>query len=345
MSVERLDRLPLWLGRGVAVAAGLVLMLWFAAPHFLGHVLGTPTKPTTALAFTLLGVTLGWRLRPVARWVLAGVVAVLATEGLLSNLLGHPLVSGRYGLQAWDDVGARTGQMALSSALVLLCLVTAITVVRHRPWAVTVLGGSAFGLAFLSLVGHVYGAQRLTTLQTATEMVRPTVPVALACALAVLLQRPDLPAARVLRSPGTAGTLVRRYVGVALFGPPLAGWLIVQGERAGWFDPAYGQALMALITCTGAFVAVVTGARVAARAENSRVAAEDRERLQFLLDGTSVGIFEASADGRRRYANRRLQQLSGMPDDTDSESDAAIALHPDDAERVRAEWAAVVVDG
>jgi diguanylate cyclase (GGDEF)-like protein/PAS domain S-box-containing protein len=345
MSVERLDRLPLWLGRGVAIAAGVFLLFWFAVPQLLGDVLQTPTKPTTALSFTVLGVILGWRLRPAVRWVLAGVVAVLATEGLLSNLLGHPLVSGRYGLRTWDDVGARTGQMALSTALVLLCLVTATTVVRHRPWAVTAFGGSAFGLAFLSLIGHVYGAERLTTLQTATEMVRPTVPVALACALAVLLQRPDLPAARALRSPGTAGTLVRRYVGVALFGPPLAGWLLVEGERAGWFDAAYGQALMALITCTGAFVAVVTGARVAARAEHSRVAAEDRERLQFLLDGTSVGIFEASADGRRRYSNRRLKQLSGMPDDADSESDAAIVLHPDDAERVSTEWAAVVADG
>ncbi|HEY4315937.1 MAG TPA: PAS domain S-box protein [Actinomycetes bacterium] len=345
MSVERLDRLPFWLGRGVAIAAGLDLALWFVAPQLLGDLLRTPTKPTTALAFALVGVILGWRLRPVARWVLAGVVAALAAEGLVSNLLGRPLVSGRYELEAWHDVGARTGQMAQSSALVLLSLLTAITVVRHRPWAVTALGGSAFGLAFLSLVGHVYGAERLTTLQTATEMVRPTVPVALACALAVLLQRPDLPAARALRSPGTAGTLVRRYVGVALFGPPLAGWLLVQGERVGWFDAAYGQALMALITCTGAFVAVVTGARVAARAEHSRVAAEDRERLQFLLDGTSVGIFEASADGRRRYANRRLQQLSGMPDDTDSDSDAAIVLHAGDAERVNAEWAAVVADG
>jgi diguanylate cyclase (GGDEF)-like protein/PAS domain S-box-containing protein len=345
MSVERFDRLPVWLGRGVAIAATLVLTLWLTAPQLLGQLLRTPTKPTTALSFLLLGVILGWPVRTAARWVLAVAIAVLATEGLLSSLLGRPLVSGRYGLQSWDGVGARTGQMALSTALVLLCLVTATSVVRHRPWAVTALGASAFGLGFLSLVGHLYGADRLTTLQSATEMVRPTVPVAMACALAVLLQRPDLPASRALRSTGTAGTLVRRYVGLALFGPPLAGWLLVLGERAGWFDPAYGQALMALVTCTGAFVAVVTGARTAARAEHSRVAAEDRERLQFLLDGTSVGIFESSADGRRRYANRRLQQLSGRPDDSDSDSDAAIVLHPDDAARVTAEWAAVVAAG
>jgi diguanylate cyclase (GGDEF)-like protein/PAS domain S-box-containing protein len=345
MSVERFDRLPLLLGRGVAIVAGLVLSLWFVAPHLQGDLLRTPTKPTTALAFALFGVIVGWRLRRGARGVLAAVVAVLAIEGLLSNLLGRPLVSGRYELQSWDHVGAGTGQMALSSALVLLCLVTATTLVRHRSWAVTAFGGSAFALGFLTLVGHLYGADQLTRLQSATQMARPTVPVALACAIAVLIERPDLPAARALRSTGTAGTLVRRYVGLALFGPPLAGWLFVVGERSGWFDAAYGQALMALVTCTGAFVAVVTGARVAARAEHGRAAAEDRERLQFLLDGTSVGIFEASADGRRRYANRRLQQLSGMPDDTDSDSDAVIALHPDDAERVNAEWAAVVADG
>ena len=339
---ERVDRLPVLLGRTVAVLTALVLILWLAAPHLLVDVLRTPTKPSTALSFCLLGVLLGWRLPRPVRGGLAVVVGVLAAEGAVSSVTGRPLLSGRYLPHDW--AGAASVQMALSSSLVLLLLLAAVTVLRRWPWAVTAAAGGAFALAFLGLVGHIYGAQQLTRLQTATEMVRPTVPVALACAVAALLQRPDLPAARALRSPGTAGALVRRYLGLALFCPPLVGWLVVGGERAGWFDAAYGQALMALVVCCGAFLAVVTGARTAARAERGKAAVEDRERLQFLLDGTPVGIFEARPDGSRSYANRRLKELSGMADD-DLASSAPAVLHPDDHERVTREWAEAVASG
>jgi diguanylate cyclase (GGDEF)-like protein/PAS domain S-box-containing protein len=146
-----------------------------------------------------------------------------------------------------------------------------------------------------------------------------------------------MPAARAVRTSGTAGELLRANVLWALLVPVVAGWLVVKGERAGWFDPAYGQSLMVLALTAGAVSAVVLGARIVGRADRHAEAAADRERLQYLLDGTPVGIFETDADGRRTYVNLRWRELTGAPVDVEGQDWSGV-LHPADRERVAAEW-------
>ncbi len=273
-------------------------------------------------------------------------VVLLGLEGIAANVLDRPMLSADLlYVDAWRVVGP-TGQMALSSGLVLLALALALTLAAQHPRAASVLGAVAYGLGFISLVGHLYGSAGLTSLQTATAMVVPTVPVALASAVAVLLHRPDLPVSRALRAEGTAGELLRRHLGWAMAVPPFIGWLVVRGEHAGLFDPAYGQGLLALVLTAGTVVAVVLGARTAARGEHARTAVEDRERLQFLLDGTPVGIFETDADGRRRYVNRRWRELTGaVPTDGEDGEIWPEVVHPDDLDRVVADREAAAADG
>jgi diguanylate cyclase (GGDEF)-like protein/PAS domain S-box-containing protein len=198
--------------------------------------------------------------------------------------------------------------------------------------------GAALGLR--GLVGHLYGAATLSSLQTAVEMAVPTVLAALACSVAVLLERPDLPASRAVRAQGTGGALVRASLLWALVVPVVVGLLVVRGEEAGLFDPAYGQSLMVLVLTAGSVGAVVLGARVAQRADRHRAAAADRERLQYLLDGTPVGIFETDASGHRTYVNQRWRELTGA--DRVTGDDWREVLHPDDRDRVAAEWAAAI---
>jgi diguanylate cyclase (GGDEF)-like protein/PAS domain S-box-containing protein len=124
----------------------------------------------------------------------------------------------------------------------------------------------------------------------------------------------------------------------------LVGLAVVRGEEAGWFDAAYGQGLMVLLLTGGSVGAVLLGARVEQRADRHRVAAADRERLQYLLDGTPVGIFETDASGRRTYANLRWRELTGTLDEV-AGMDWLGALHPADRERVAAEWASALERG
>jgi diguanylate cyclase (GGDEF)-like protein/PAS domain S-box-containing protein len=348
MSGQRLDRASATLGLFVIAVESVQLALWVVAPRALTPLLlgQAPTKPTTLVGFLLLGVVLAFPLRDAVRLVALAAVALLGLEGIAGNLLDRPLLSADLlYVDAWHVVGPN-GRMALSSGLVLLALALALTLAPQHPRAASVLGAVAYGLGFVSLVGHLYGSESLTTLQTATAMVIPTVPVALAASVGVLLHRPGLPVSRALRADGTAGELLRRHLGWAMAVPPLVGWLVVRGEHAGLFDPAYGQGLLALVLTAGTVVAVVMGARTAARGEHARTAVEDRERLQFLLDGTPVGIFETDADGRRRYVNRRWRELTGVTGDVaaDSENWDSV-LHPEDRARVEAEWQAALVAG
>jgi diguanylate cyclase (GGDEF)-like protein/PAS domain S-box-containing protein len=343
MSVDRFSRLSAVLGRVVLGAEVLALTLWVLAPQALPAVVlhRPPTKPSTVVAFLLLGIALGLRVRPRVRAGLLAAVAAVAMEGVLSQLLAGPLLAdGVLFPDRWRAVSP-SGQMAMSSALVLLALVVAMAVGRSLPRIATALGCFAFAVGYVSLVGHLYGAENLSRLQGAVAMSPPTVPIALCATVAVLLERPELPASRAVRSPGTGGALVRASLLWALVVPVLVGLAVVRGEEAGWFDPAYGQGLMVLLLTGGAIGAVLLGARVEQRADRHRAAAADRERLQYLLDGTPVGIFETDARGRRTYANRRWRELTGTLDDV-AGSDWLGAVHPADRERVAAEWASAL---
>ncbi len=148
MSVDRFSRLSAVLGRVVLGAEALALTLWLVAPQALPAVVlhRSPTKPSTVLAFLLLGLALGIRVRPRVRAGLLVAVAAIALEGVLSQLLGRPLLAGGVLFpHRWQAV-VPSGQMALSSALVLLSLVGAMAVGRSSPRIATGLGCFAFGL-------------------------------------------------------------------------------------------------------------------------------------------------------------------------------------------------------
>jgi diguanylate cyclase (GGDEF)-like protein/PAS domain S-box-containing protein len=346
MSAERFARLSCVLGRGVLGAEVVLLALWLLAPQALRPMLlgAAPTKPSTVVAFLLLGAVLGFRLPTPVRRLLLALVVALALEGALANLLTRPLLSAEVLYrESWRAVEP-SGQMAMSSALLLLCLVAALGTTRRLPRLATTLGLTAFLLGFASLVGHLYGASALTSLQTATSMALPTVPVALACAVAVLLGSRELPVARAVLAAGTGGRLLRQNLALALVAPPLAGLLVDRGEDAGWFDPAYGQGLMVLVLTGEAVVVVALAARAATRAERAEAVAEDRERLVYLLERTPVGIFETDAEGNRTYVNARWRELTGQAG-TGVGTDWATVLHPADAERVQADWAEAVAHG
>jgi len=361
------------IGRALAAAQAGVLVLWVAAPAAVVAIGGggTPTKPSTALSLLLVAVSLGWpALSRRVRSALLAAAGVVAVESLLVVGLGRPLLSSdRLFPSAWAAVTPDgSGTMAVSSALCVLLLATAIGLGPSRRRVTTVLGLTAFGLAFVGALGHLYGVSSFYTLQTATTMAVLTTLAVLAAAAATVVTDPSMPVPAMLTARGTAGVLVRRLLPWALLAPPALGWARLAGEEAGWFDVRFGLSLMVCAITVGAVTATVFGARSAARMDRARQAAADdlellngvlaervaeavaeaeegRERLGFLLERTPVGIFENGADGVRRYVNQRWLELAGVPEGEDPGSDWASVLHPDDRERVVRDWAAAIAVG
>jgi PAS domain S-box-containing protein len=67
--------------------------------------------------------------------------------------------------------------------------------------------------------------------------------------------------------------------------------------------------------------------------------------LPSLADCLPVGVFAADAAGRVFYTNERLRAICGLPVDTPADAGWMAAVHPDDRERVAAEWAQAVAHG
>ena len=70
----------------------------------------------------------------------------------------------------------------------------------------------------------------------------------------------------------------------------------------------------------------------------SRRIDESEARFRALADGAPVGIYEADAQARRRYFNREAERILGLSGSEAPDLAWTSRLHPDDRERVLAEW-------
>jgi diguanylate cyclase (GGDEF)-like protein/PAS domain S-box-containing protein len=359
-------------GQTVVVAEAALLVTWVFAPRAATAVGvgGVPTRPTTALALLLIGAVLGWpALSRRAASVLLTIAGALAVEGILAAALARPLLAAFLPLpESWQAVSpSGIGGMAVTSAVCVLTLVGALTVGAAWPRLTTVLGLTAFSLAYAGVLGHVYGVSGLYTLQTTTSMAAPTAVAGLALASGAVMRSDRFPVPRALHARGTAGALLRSLAGWALVLPPVASWLVVHAIQEGWTEPATGLAVLAVLSAAGGVLLALVGARTAARTDRAREAAADelealnavlservavavhaaeegRERLGFLLDTTPVGIFETGPDGVRTYVNQRWRELTGVVDGQLGDGSFDV-LHPDDREWVARAWAESVEAG
>jgi diguanylate cyclase (GGDEF)-like protein/PAS domain S-box-containing protein len=362
--------LSVWTGRLVAAVEAVLLVGWVAAPDSLAAALGgAPTKPVTCLALLLLGGVLGWPAAPTRLCAGAlAVVAAIGVEGLVSALLARPLVADAAGWPAtWRAVAEGSLATAAATSVALLLLVASYGLGFARRRVAAAAGFTALALSYLGALGHLYGVTELFTLQTATTMVVPTVVAMLAVSGAVLVRHPSHPLPVALALPGIAGALLRNLLFWTLLLPPAEAWVLAEAQRHDVIDPAFALALMAMVSVAGAVLLVVVSAQTALRVDRQRervaadlerlndelagrvreavtAAEEGQERLRFLLDGTPVGIFETAPDGSRRYVNRRWLELTGLESEVDGDEWVDV-LHPDDRDRVRADWAAAIATG
>ena len=66
--------------------------------------------------------------------------------------------------------------------------------------------------------------------------------------------------------------------------------------------------------------------------------ARQEKRLSALISATPVGVFETDADGRCTFVNARWAEIAGIPAHAALGDGWVAALHPDDKEKIFAEW-------
>lgn len=249
---------------GAAVLLGAALDLDVLKNALTGQ---NAASPSAALAILLIGIAL-WQLQDESRsrYRLARLCAIgAALIGLLT--LAEYGFDKNFGIDHlfFDNVDAPTGmavldRMAPGTALVLIILGGAL-LLRSRGrehWSIQVMALAAGWIAFLAVLGHLYGAELLygvvcigqaceatSNIPSFAVVALPTAIMLGLLAYAVLASRPNHGLMRIVSGDSAGGLVARRILPAAIIFPTAFGWLNVSLLDTDFIQPDLGAALVA----------------------------------------------------------------------------------------------------
>jgi PAS domain S-box-containing protein len=246
----------------LALALSVLLGWWLDHPGLRSGVAGLiAMNPVTAIGFILASAAL-WLLlleaAPPASRLLARTCA--AAVVLLAVLcLSHVITPWDLGPDRllFHEQLARVGEgrpnrMAPNTALNFLLLGAALLCLEYRtkrgwrPAEGLALAAGVFGL--IAVAGYVYGSPALYGLGAFIPMAANTAAGFLLLSTGVLCARPREGLPALFLGRGAGALLARRLLPAALMVPLVLGWLRLEGQKLGLYDPAGGVAFMVTAT-------------------------------------------------------------------------------------------------
>ena len=233
--------------------------------------------------------------------LLGGAVATIGVLTLAEHVfavnlgIDTALVSRPWG-QAAAASPMRMGPPAsLSFALVGVALVLAVSGAPRSRRIASGIGIGAVTIAGLSLVGYLYGAQRLYTRPNVTAIAMQTATMILAIGVGLIAAIPERGLAALVRRDDPGGVLMRRLLLPIVLVPLSLGGLRVLGEDLDLFDETFGVAVLvfAMIACfLGLLAWTAAGlSRADAIRRRQQEALRDSERMHRLL--AEIGVIAA----------------------------------------------------
>lgn len=262
-------------------------------------------RPCVAIAFLLIGIfTLasGTLRRSWQRWLIAGTTGVIGVVGLLSAVpaTAVPLENWILGSPDWYEPVAGANGLPVLTSLLMLTLGAALSMASRWHQATHVLLVIILFAAYVSLVGQVFGADRLYRLGNGTTMPAMSALGLGLTAAVLLISAEPRGLLRFLTDRGAAGVLVRPVIVAVPLALPIVGWVSMIGHQAGLLDHAM---VIALVAASGLLVVTVL-----ARWAASRLQDLDAERARALVqisvvnEALEVRIAERTADVAKHAA-------------------------------------------
>ena len=310
------------------VIGGLVLIGWqFNIAIFkTGSGSLTTMKANTAVCFILSGVSL-WlhqqgdkRSKKIIAQVCALVVAIVGLLTLSQYWFGWNL--GIDQLLFHDSFSVNTitpGRMGVNTALAFLLISSALLLLgqenRRSYWYGQVLALLAAVISFQALIGYAYQVTILYGIAPyITSMALHTALTLMVLSVGVLWVHPNQGFMRVVTSDRPAGLIARRLLIAAIAVPLGLGWLIVQGQRAGHYDPAFAISLFAstiiiiFVVLTWQNAALIDRLNTA-RDRTEAALRENQEKLRSFVDANIIGILSGDIYGNIHEANDELLRI------------------------------------
>jgi PAS domain S-box-containing protein len=204
--------------------------------------------------------------------------------------------------------GAGTpGRMAPNTAAAFLLLGTALLLLSERRpkyLRVQILSCSAFLIAFLGLIGYIYGKALFYRIGDYTGMALHASAAFMLLSFGILFACPERGLIGVIASERAGGIMARRLLPQAIIIPPLVGYFILLGERLQAYRPEVGISLLSVLNVIIFTVLIWQNAKTLCTADRKRYRAELRLRKATLDLETKV----EKRTLQLQIANEQLQQ-------------------------------------
>ncbi|MEH2044445.1 PAS domain S-box protein [Nostoc sp.] len=249
----------------------------------------------TIAALTLCQYLFGWNL---------GIDELVFRDSQTSIATSHP---GRMGVNT-----------ALNFILVSVALQILIHPKTHRSyWYAQIIVLIATLISFQALMGYAYKVKVLYGLAPyTTSMALHTAVLFLLLSMGILWVRAEHGLMRIVTSDSYGGLLARRLLIAAIAVPFILGWVIVEGQRAGQYDPAFAVSVFAIVLIVIFTVLIWQSARVIERLSYQRDLAQEALRtyeakLGSFVDANVIGILFGDVYGGIQQANDEFLRMIG----------------------------------
>jgi PAS domain S-box-containing protein len=333
----------------VIIVGLLVIYGWvFNIPSLKSVFPGLATmKVNTALSFVLAGIAL-WlsndeNAHDKKLWIARSCAALVTMLALLT--LGEYIFRQDFGIdqllfkdtETFED--AYPGRIAFTSAINFVLVGTALSILSIHTWKDESISQSlalvAGMIALLALIGYLYDVQALYQVGSFSSMALHSAISFVLLAVGICSARPRKGLMKLITADSVESKMVRRLLSV-LFGMPVVlGWLILLGERLGFYDLTLGVALMVILNTTLLSFVVWWNAGWLRRTEMERKHAEaavaaGQRRLQALVEHAPDGIALLGLNGKLQQVTPSTEQILGYTLEEAVDQDPALLTHPDD---------------
>jgi PAS domain S-box-containing protein len=250
---------------------------------------------TTISALTLCQYLFGWNL---------GIDELLFRDSPTSIATSHP---GRMGVNT-----------ALNFVLVSVALQLLVHPKNHRSyWYAQIIVLIATLISFQALMGYAYKVRALYGLAPyTTSMALHTAILFSLLSIGILWARAEQGLMRVITSDTYGGLLARRLLIAAIAVPFVLGWIIVEGQRAEKYGPAFAMSLFAIILIVIFTILIWQSASVIERLSEQRDLAQEALRtqeakLRSFVDSNVIGILFGNVYGGIQQANDEFLRMIG----------------------------------
>jgi len=226
-------------------------------------------------------------------------------------------------------VTSHPGRMGVNTAVTFILVSVGLQIMiyqrNHRSyWYAQILALIATLISFQAVMGHAYKVKVLYGLAPyTTSMALHTALLFTILGIGILWARPEQGLMRVVTSDNYGGLLARRLLVAAIAVPFILGWVIVEGQRAEQYDPAFAVSVFAIVLIVIFTVLIWQSARVIEHlshqrdiSDNLRLRAQEalrayEDKLASFVDANVIGIVFADVYGGIHQANDEYLRIIG----------------------------------